>query len=144
MRQSERVRGGAEGGGEQSREISRSITQNNPGSKARRRGETSPYFRKLNRQIPELKHPLSLGKQTTSNCSNRQKIQFCKNEISTQKIHASSRTSPMAEENDPRISNRELLGLEISQLVENKHPRPVLIANFEPNDFLVFQTGHSK
>src|SRR3984957_8365614 len=30
------------------------------------------------------------------------------------------------------LSNRELLGLEILQLVENKHHRPVLIANFEP------------
>jgi len=30
------------------------------------------------------------------------------------------------------FSNRELLGLEILQLVENKHHRPVLIANFEP------------
>jgi hypothetical protein len=30
------------------------------------------------------------------------------------------------------ISNRELLGLEILQLIENKHHRPVLIANFEP------------
>jgi hypothetical protein len=42
------------------------------------------------------------------------------------------------------ISNRELLELEILQLVENKRHRPVLIANFEPNHFLVFQTGHSK
>jgi hypothetical protein len=42
------------------------------------------------------------------------------------------------------ISNRELLGLEILQLAENKHHRPVLIANFEPNDFVVFQAGHSK
>jgi hypothetical protein len=31
------------------------------------------------------------------------------------------------------LSNRELLGLEILQLVENKHHRPVLIANFEPS-----------
>jgi hypothetical protein len=30
------------------------------------------------------------------------------------------------------LSNRELLGLEILQLIENKHHRPVLIANFEP------------
>jgi hypothetical protein len=37
------------------------------------------------------------------------------------------------------ISNRELFGLEISQLVENKHPRPILIANFEPNDFFDFR-----
>src|SRR5580704_15529891 len=31
------------------------------------------------------------------------------------------------------LSNREPLGLEILQLVENKHHRPVLIANFEPS-----------
>jgi hypothetical protein len=37
------------------------------------------------------------------------------------------------------LSNRELFGLEISQLVENKHPRPILIANFEPNDFFDFR-----
>ncbi len=37
------------------------------------------------------------------------------------------------------LSNRELLGLEILQLAENKHPRPVLIANFEPNDFFDFR-----
>jgi len=30
------------------------------------------------------------------------------------------------------LSNRELLGLEILQLAENKRHRPVLIANFEP------------
>jgi hypothetical protein len=31
------------------------------------------------------------------------------------------------------LSNRELLGLEILQLVENTHHQPVLIANFEPS-----------
>jgi hypothetical protein len=31
------------------------------------------------------------------------------------------------------------LVLEILQLAENKHPRPVLIANFETNDFVDFQ-----
>jgi hypothetical protein len=40
------------------------------------------------------------------------------------------------------LSNRELLGLEILQLAENKHPRPVLIANFEPNGLPVIQAGH--
>jgi len=34
-----------------------------------------------------------------------------------------------------RTSNRELLVLEIPQLAENKHPRTVLIENFEPNQF---------
>ena len=35
----------------------------------------------------------------------------------------------------PPFSNRELLGLEFPQLADNKSPHPVLIANFEPNDF---------
>ena len=34
-------------------------------------------------------------------------------------------------------SNRELLGLESPQLADNKRSHPVLIANFEPNDFRV-------
>jgi hypothetical protein len=49
---------------------------------------------------------------------------------------------PLATSHSPlttRISNRELLGLEILQLTENKDHRPVLIANFEPNDFFDFQ-----
>jgi|GEM_PF-5783730 len=143
----------------QPRKISWSITQSAPRSKAPRRSETSPYFRKLNRQIPELEPPLTLRKQRTANRSNRQKIQFCKNEISTQKLHASPKTNSLTEESDrhisnrelttPRasafrasiatrgicfaLSNRELLGLEILQLAENKHRRPLLIANFEPS-----------
>jgi hypothetical protein len=44
-----------------------------------------------------------------------------------------SRTSSLTEESDPRISNRELWGLEILQLTENKRQRPLLIANFESN-----------
>jgi len=36
-----------------------------------------------------------------------------------------------------RLSNRELLGLEFPQLADNKRSQPVLIANFEPNDFRV-------
>ena len=49
---------------------------------------------------------------------------------------------PLATRHSPlttRISNRELLGLEILQLTENKGQRPILIANFEPNDFFDFQ-----
>jgi hypothetical protein len=38
----------------------------------------------------------------------------------------------------PVISNRELLVLEIPQLIENKHRQPVLIENFEPNSAPVF------
>ena len=114
--------GGAEDGNSQSRKISRSITQNNPRAKAHTWNETSPEFRKLNRQ----------------------KIQFWENQISTQKLHVSSRTSSVTEESSLHISNRELLGLEILQLIENEHLRPDLIANFEPNHFPVFQAGCSK
>jgi len=128
--------GGAEDADNQSRKISRSITQGDL--------RWSLDFRKLNRQIPELKHPLSFRKQTTANCSNRQKIQFRKNQISTQKLRVSSRTSSLTEESSLHISNRELLGLEILQLIENEHLRPDLIANFEPNHFPVFQAGCSK
>jgi hypothetical protein len=124
--------------------ISWSITQSHPRSKAHRWSETSPYFRKLKRQILELESPVTLRRQTTANCSNRQKIQFCKNEISTQSVRASSGTSSLIEKSDPHISDRELLGLEILQLTENKHRRPLLIANFEPNHFPAFQAGGSK
>jgi hypothetical protein len=161
-------RGGAEEADSQSREISRSIPPSEPQSKVQKWIETAPHFRKLNRQIAELEPPVTLGKQTTANCSNRQKMQFCKNEISTQELRTSFRTSSVTDESDPHISNRELtmrrasasrasaqhrttrgicsalsnrelLVLEILQLAENKHPRLVLIANFEPNDFVDFQ-----
>ncbi len=117
----------------QPRKISCSLTPGDPGSKAHRWSEARPYFRELNRQIPELESPVTLRKQTTANCSNGPKIQFCKNEIPTQKLRHSARTGSLTEESRPHISNRELLGLEILQLTENKHQRPVLIANFEPN-----------
>jgi len=129
MRQRERVRGGAEQGREQSRRGSWSDTPSNSQSPLRTPDEASQIPIKLNRQIAELETALSLRKQTTANCSNRQKNSFL----------ATSR-SPLT----TRISNRELLGLEILQLTENKGQRPVLIANFEPNRFLVFQAGHSK
>lgn len=156
----------------QPRKISWSITQSDLRSKAQRLSETSPYFRELNRQIPELKRPVTLRKQTTTNCSNRQKIQFCKNQIPTQQLHVSSRTGSLPEESDPRVSNRgltmrrasafrasnakrgicfalsnrELWGLGILQLAENKSRRRLLTANFEPNhraDFRSFVTAPS-
>ena len=144
MRQSERVRDGAEEGEDQSREGSWSNLVSTSQCSLRTLGEASQIRIKLNRQIPELEHPLSLRKQRATNRSNRQRMQFCKNEISTQELRTLSRTRSVTDESDPCISDRELLGLEILQLAENKHPRPVLIANFEPNHFLVFQTGHSK
>jgi hypothetical protein len=145
-----RLRGQVRGGagqlceGEQSREDSRS---NNPGpfqAQLQTLIQANPFRRKLNRQIAELEPALSLRKQTTANCSNRQKIQFCKHEISTQKLSASSKNSSLAEESRPQVSNRELLELEIPQLIENKRPRPVLIANFEPIHFPVFPPGRSR
>jgi len=168
MRLRRKSHGGAEEVDSQSHEISRSITPSEPKSKVQKWTETSPYFRKLNRQIPDLESPVTLRKQTTAICSNRQKIQFCKNEIFTQKLRSSFRTSSVTDESDPHISNRELtmrrasafrasaprhttrgicsalsnrelLGLEVLQPVENKDRQRALIANFEPNDLLNFE-----
>jgi hypothetical protein len=124
MRQSERLRGSAEEGDEQSRRRSWSDAVRTSHSRLRTLDEASQIPINLNRQIRELEALLSLRKRSTANCSNRQKGSFL----------ATSR-SPLT----TRISNRELLGLEISQLVENKHPQPVLIANFEPNHFPAFR-----
>jgi hypothetical protein len=144
-----RLRGQVRGGagqlceGEQSREDSRST---NPGpfqAQLQTLIQANPLRRKLNRQIAELEFPVTLRKQTTANCLNRQKVQFCKHEISTQKFYAPSRTSSLTAARHPHISNRELLELEILQLAENKRQRP-LIANFEPNHFPFFQAGCSK
>src|SRR5579862_980314 len=164
MRQRERVRGGAEQAREQSRLgswWSWSHTPSSSQSPLRTPDEASQVPIKLNRQIPELETVLSLRKQRTVNCSNRQKIQFCKVQISIQELFDPARTRSLTEVSNRRISNREptmqrasasrasalqratqgicsglsnreLLGLGISQLVENKHPRPILIANFEP------------
>jgi len=129
MRQSKRVRGSAEEADEQSRRGSRSDAAHASHSLLQTLDEGSQIPTNLNRQIPELETGLSLRKQSTANCSNRQKSSF----LATS--HSRLITG---------ISNRELLGLEILQLAENKQPRPVLIANFEPNDFVAFQTGHSK
>jgi hypothetical protein len=140
--------GGTENGDGQLRRISWFISwhviQSDPRSKTYWGSETSPYFRKSNRQIAELTSPVTLRKQTTTNCSNRQKIQFRKRQISTQKLSASSKNSSLAEESRPQVSNRERLELEIPQLIENKRPRPVLIANFEPIHFPVFPPGRSR
>jgi hypothetical protein len=51
-------------------------------------------------------------------------------------------TSHFALTDSPKISgisNRELLVLEIPQIIENKHRPPVLIENFEPNSALGFR-----
>jgi hypothetical protein len=129
MRQRKAVRSGTDEGGRPSGEWSWSGTPRTSHSSLRTLGEASQIPIKLNRQIPESKTALSLEKQSTAECSNRQE------------------SSSLATSHSPqttRISNRELLGLEILQLTENKGQRPILIANFEPNHFVVFQTGHSK
>jgi hypothetical protein len=169
-------RDGAEDGDGQPRKplfaISWPVIQNYPRSKTHSGSETGPDFRKLNRQIAELTSLVTLRKQITVNCSNRQKKHAGKHQILTQKLHASSKTSSSAptQPSDSRISNRELtmrrasafrasnatrgicfalsnrelLGLEILQLAENKRHRHVLIANFEPNLFPVFQPDGSR
>jgi hypothetical protein len=138
MRQSGRVRGGAEEGGEQSRRGSWSNLVSTSQYSLRTLGEASQILIKLNRQIPDLKALLSLRKQRTAECSNRQKTQFCSAQDSTRKLPTDSSNGHPP----PGVSNRELLGIEILQLAENKRPRPVLIANFEPNDSPVIQAGH--
>jgi hypothetical protein len=133
MQQREEVRSSAEGGNRQSREMSRSATPSDLQSRVQRLSEARRLFRTLNRQIPELETLLTLRKQRMVDCSNRQEIQFCKNEILTQKLRHSASIHSSSGESRPHISNRELWGLEILQLAENNHRRPVLLANFEPN-----------
>jgi hypothetical protein len=52
--------------------------------------------------------------------------------------------SSLTQECRSPISNRELVGFEMLQLIENKHLRPILSANFEPNPFPVVQRGHAR
>jgi hypothetical protein len=143
MRLREEGRGGAVNGGEQSREGSWSDTANTSQSSLRMLGEASQIRIKLNRQIPELETALSLRKQRTANYSNRRSSGGRGSNISNGEL-TMRRASAFRAGNATRgicfaLSNRELLGLEISQLIENKHRRSVLIANFEPNDFLNFK-----
>jgi|ERR1700722_20394924 len=139
MRLIEKGRGGAGESGEQSRRGSWSDTPSASKPSLRMMGEASQILIKLNRQIPELETVPSGRKQRTANCSNRQKIQFCSITNSSRGHHASSPIGPSVGDRRLHISNRELLGLEISQLIENKDRQPVLIANFEPSDFFDFQ-----
>jgi hypothetical protein len=55
------------------------------------RSSSGPRLSKLNRQIPELKHPVTRGKQTADPCSNRQKIQKRLRAISTSTSFSSVR-----------------------------------------------------
>jgi hypothetical protein len=73
--------------------------------------------------------------------------------ISESRKHISNREPTMRRASEPRassvkrgvcspVSNREPLGLESPQLSDNKGPRPILIANFEPNDLSAIRTPH--
>jgi hypothetical protein len=129
MGQRGRVRSGGEESDKQSLEGSWSAIPPTPQSRFQNLSAASRFLFELNRQTSELETALSLRKQTTANYSNRQKNSF----LATG--HSLLATL---------ISNRELLGLEILQITENKGQRPALIANFEPNDSLAFLAGGSK
>jgi hypothetical protein len=147
----------------QSRDRSSSANARTPQSQPQLLRGTSHFRSKLNRQTPELEIALSLRKQRSANGSNRPKIEFCKSRNPSASLaksrpipncgpRANWRPSictdgvcrslgecqlPLATSHSPlvtRISNRELLELEIPQPAENKHRRAVLIENFEPND----------
>jgi hypothetical protein len=107
---------------------------------------TSHFSSQLNRQTPEVETTLTSRKQRSANCSNRQKIQFCKSQnlLSTSANPCSEQLSRRLAHSlflrrNPPISNRELLVLEIPQPAENKHRLTVLIENFEPNDSRSFR-----
>jgi hypothetical protein len=125
---------------EQSRDSSSSANARTTQSQSPLPSKTSHFCSKLNRQTPEVETTLTPRKRRTANCSNRQKIQFCK----SQNLRSTS-ANPGSEQlsrrlahsvflkRNPPISNRELLVLEILQRAENKHRPTVLIENFEPN-----------
>jgi hypothetical protein len=125
---------------ERSRVNSSSTYAGMPQSRVHSLSKTIRFCGKLNRQIPEVETTLSLRKQRSANCSNRQKITFCKSENPCAAFALSCpepfsrRPAPSVflNRNQP-ISNRELLVLEIPQPAENKHRPPALIENFEPN-----------
>jgi hypothetical protein len=131
---------------DQSRDNSRCAGAKMPQSRVQVFSKTSSFCSKLNRQTPEVETTLSSRKQRSANCSNRQKIQFCK----SQNLRSTS-ANPCSEQlsrrlahslflrRNPPISNRELLVLEIPQPAENKHRLTVLIENFEPNDSRSFR-----
>jgi hypothetical protein len=132
----------------QSRDTSSSADARTPQSPVQLLGGASHFRSKLNRQTPELEITLSLRKQRSANCSNRQKIEICKsgNPSSTfttppRELLPRSLARCVFLERNKTISNRELLELEIPQLAKNKHRRTALIENFEPNQFSGFQAS---
>jgi len=144
----------------QSRDISRCANARMPQSRVQLLSKTSRFCSMLNRQIPGVETTLSSRKQRTANCSNRQKITFCKSEIPnsvfvTPSPELLSRSlahhmflallgsefaplpTPLTTGHSPLvtvISNRELLVLETPQRADNKHRPTVLIENFGPNE----------
>jgi hypothetical protein len=125
---------------EQSRDTSWCAYARLPQSRAQILSRTSHFSSKLNRQTPEVKTTISSRKQRTANCSNRQKIQFCKSQ-NLRATPPNACSEPLSRglahrvflKRNPPISNRELLVLENPQRAENKHRPTVLIENFEPN-----------
>jgi hypothetical protein len=131
-------------GAEQSRDKSSSANVTVPRSHVQLLSEISHPCSKLNRQTPEVETTLTSRKQRSANCSNRQKITFCKSENpssvfatpSPEQLSRSLTQRVLATSHSPLVtssSNRELLVLEIPQPAANKHRPTVLIENFEPN-----------
>jgi hypothetical protein len=139
MWQSEAVRIAAEEGGEQWRQGRSSPGPSTPQSSSQKPSAAGRFFFKLNRQIPELETALSLRKQRSANCSNRQKSYSLVTGYSLAPLaltQEGTKQGPLVTRHSPLVtgsSNRELLGLENLQLAENKHWQTVLIENFEPN-----------
>jgi hypothetical protein len=153
MRQSKRLRGSAEEGDEQSRRGSWSDAALTSHSFLRtlERHRPTANFPKMGiakyRPIsPEPENRTVAQKGPLATCHSPLSTSISNRELTMRRASASRASAPQRTTRGicSPLSNRELLGLEILQLAENKHPRPVLIANFEPNHFVVFQTGHSK
>ena len=102
-------------------------------------GESEQLSDKSNRNWPKYR---SYRKQTIKPCLTGARTAQCRARFSTAKLQSRDRHplsishllaltqgAPLA----AVVSNREFLVLEIPQLIENKHRRPVLIENFEPN-----------
>jgi hypothetical protein len=124
----------------QSRDNSCRARERMPQSRVNLLSKTNHFCSKLNRQIPEVETTISLRKQRTANCSNRQKIQFCKSQnlrLTSANACPEQLSRRLAHsvflKRNPPLSNRELVVLEILQPAENKHGPTLLIENFEPN-----------
>src|SRR5271163_2878516 len=135
---------------EQSRHNSCRDCARMPQSRLQLLSKTGRFCSKSNRQIPEVETTLTSRKQRSANCSNRQKIQFCKSKnpstvFATPSPKLLSRglaQGVLATSHSPLatvLSNRELVVLETLQPAENKHRPTILIENFEPNHHVDFR-----